>query len=119
VYQAAAAMPSLQSQVRFAEYRVELGPEGGRPQDTQRAIAGLLAAETLPWHHHRDTGQRSYDLRALIDDLHLAGESTVEMRLRCDSGGSGRPEQVILALGMTGRPRSIHRTGLSLETSSH
>jgi hypothetical protein len=36
------------------------------------------------------------------------------MSLRCDSGGSGRPEQVVLALGLGSYPRSIHRTRLVL-----
>jgi len=36
------------------------------------------------------------------------------MKLRCDSGGSGRPEQVVLALGIKEYPESIHRTKLVL-----
>jgi len=37
------------------------------------------------------------------------------MRLRCDSSGSGRPEQVTVALGFAPYPRSMHRTKLILE----
>ncbi|MBI4283192.1 MAG: hypothetical protein HY663_01835 [Chloroflexi bacterium] len=93
------------------------------------AKSALLAVEHLPWHHQRDTGERTYDLRALIDDLwlidgftlkaHTEGThpySTVGMRLRCDSGGSGRPEQVTSALGFRQYPQSVHRTKLILET---
>ena len=87
----------------------------------EQAIAGLLSAEHLPWQHQRDTGPRRYDLRALIDDLWLIGVPhpcfSLGMRLRCDSGGSGRPEQVTLALGLAGHPQSIHRTRLILQTS--
>jgi radical SAM-linked protein len=112
--------PSLQAQVRFAEYRVTLATEKGKAE-AEAAISGLLSAEHLPWQHYRDTGPRNYDLRTLISDLWLTEwhepYGTIGMRLRCDSGGSGRPEQVSLALGFSQRPRSIHRTKLILQTS--
>lgn len=119
VYPVALTMPSLQSQVRYAEYKVEVETEKAS-EDIESAISALLSAEYLPWSHQRDTGRRSYDLRALIDDLWLVEPShpcgTIGMRLRCDSGGSGRPEQVALALGFTGYPQSVHRTRLILKT---
>jgi radical SAM-linked protein len=109
-------MPALQSQVRFAEYTVDVEGVAG---DVMVAIASLLAKERLPWQHQRDTGTRSYDLRPLIDDLWLAswhnGDGVIGMRLRCGSNGSGRPEQVIKALGL-GEPGAIHRTRLILGT---
>ncbi|MDP2730232.1 MAG: TIGR03936 family radical SAM-associated protein [Dehalococcoidales bacterium] len=108
-------LASLQSQVRHAEYRVEVEKAEG-PEDIESAISGLLSLERLPWHHLRDTGKRSYDLRALIDDLWLIdwyrSYGTLGMRLRCNGGGSGRPEQVALALGFSRHPQSIHRTKL-------
>jgi radical SAM-linked protein len=113
----APTLPSLQSQVGFAEYEVELetGPDEA---GVKAALSSLLALEQLPWHHERDTGTRHYDLRALIEDLWLIewrqGASTIGMKLRCDSGGSGRPEQVAAALGF--QPTSIRRTKLLLKT---
>ncbi len=110
--------PSLQSQVRFADYTVELPAERSREQ-LQADIDALLEKETLPWQHKRDTGPHKYDLRKLINDIWLEddrpGCSVIGMRLQCDSSGSGRPEQVALALGFEGYPRSIHRTRLILE----
>ena len=95
--------PSLQSRLRYAEYVVEVeSPQGA--ENVQRSLKALLALETLPWHHSRDTGERFYDLRSLLDDLWMAGEKDevymIGMRLRCDSSGSGRPEQIIKALGL-------------------
>src|SRR3972149_1735553 len=117
VFQAALTLPSLQSQVRYADYRVQL--DADEAKDTEKAVSALRAMERLPWQHRRDTGQRSYDLRALISDLRVVSitESgcTLEMKLRCDSGGSGRPEQVVLALGFTQHPLSIQRTKLTLD----
>lgn len=118
-HQIALNTPSLQSQIRYVEYRVEVETEK-QPEDIESAISNLLTMEHLPWHHQRDTGRRSYDLRALIDDLwyidHHHPYCTIGMRLRCDSGGSGRPEQVASALGFTHHPQSMHRTRLILAT---
>ena len=120
VYQIALTLPSLQSQVRYAEYRVEVTAKEGTKYITE-TITSLLAKEHLPWQHQRDTGPKNYDLRALIDDLWLtewhSGYCSIGMRLRCCSSGSGRPEQVTAALGFTNHPVSVHRTKLILETS--
>lgn len=118
VYQVALTMPSLQSQVRSAEYRIELETEKGQ-KDIESALTKLLSMKQLPWQHQRDTVIRNYDLRALIDDLWLidwqSGYCTLGMRLRCDNSGSGRPEQVATALGFIHHPQLIHRTKLILE----
>jgi radical SAM-linked protein len=110
-------LPSLQSQVRFAEYRVEVAT-GTVGVEVESSLHSLLAKETLPWQHMRDTGPRRYDLRVLIDDLWLEhlqdGQCLLGMRLRMDAKGTGRPEQVIMALGFSDYPKSIHRTKLIL-----
>ena len=119
VYQMTLTQPSLQSQVSYAEYKVDVERDK-EPDDIESALTSLLAVEHLPWQHQRDTGQRSYDLRPLIDDLWLIDWHhpyyTIGMRLRCDSSGAGRPEQVTAALGFTSHPHSIHRTKLILKT---
>ena len=118
VYQVALTMPSLQSQVRSAEYRVKVETEKGQ-KDIESALTKLLSMKYLPWQHQRDTGTRNYDLRALIDDLWFidwhSRYCTLGMRLRCDNSGSGRPEQVTTALGFIHHPQLIHRTKLILK----
>ena len=109
--------PSLQSQLRQAEYQVEL--ETGRGVDEiEAAIGRFLAQEHVPWQHQRNKEVRHYDLRSLVDDIWIVGwhESccTLGMRLRTDSTATGRPEQVSAALGFDQRPMSIHRTKLIL-----
>ena len=117
VYQIALNLPSLQSQVRYAEYEVEVETEKEQG-DIEVALTSLLSLKHLPWKHQRDTGVRHYDLRALIDNLWLIdwhrSYCAVGMKLRCDSNGSGRPEQVTAALGFTCYPQSIHRVKLVL-----
>lgn len=119
VYPIPPHQPSLQSQASFAEYAVTIATDQ-EAKEIEANIAGLLSAEKLPWQHQRDTGTRSYDLRALISDLWLIERRppycTIGMRLRCDNSGSGRPEQVALALSFSERPQSIHRTRLILKT---
>lgn len=110
-------LPSLQSQVRQAEYHVglETNKEAGEVED---ALHSFMAKENIPWQHQRDTEMRYYDLRPLVYRLWVVGwhESgyTLGMRLRADSSATGRPEQVTAALGFVDRPLSVHRTRLML-----
>ncbi len=119
VYHIAANLPSLQAQMRSAEYTVKAEASDGESYVNQ-AIASLLEKDELPWQHQRDTGPHKYDLRKLVENLWLEGWqdgcASIGMRLRCGSNGSGRPEQVIKALGL-GYPLFTHRTGLMLATS--
>ena len=109
--------PSLQSQVRFAEYEVRLENQKA-VHDIEASIHSFLSSKEVPWHHFRDTGARYYDLRVLVDDIWLIDFNrpifTLGMRLHCGPKGSGRPEQVTKALGFALRPQSIHRTKLVL-----
>jgi radical SAM-linked protein len=120
VFNTTLTMPSLQSQVRQAEYTVTVATDKDG-KEVESALNSLLDKETLPWEHQRDTGPRKYDLRTLIDDLWLVdwhkGVCNIGMRLRCDAQGAGRPEQVAAALGFTKYPDAIHRTKLILQTN--
>jgi radical SAM-linked protein len=117
VYPIGIDLPSLQSQMSRAEYKVEVATESG-PADACQAINDLLKLERLPWQHQRDTGVHQYDLRALIENITILEWKPplgiLGMTLRCDSNGSGRPEQVTSALGFRERPISVHRTQLIL-----
>jgi len=108
---------SLQSQLCFAEYMVEIEVEKSS-REVESALQSLLSARELPWHHARDKEVRYYNLRALVDDLWLIeccdSLCVLGMRLRCDASGTGRAEQVTKALGFSQRPKSIHRTKLIL-----
>ncbi len=109
--------PSLQSQVSKAEYLVVVEAEPGAAI-IQEAVGSFMDKESLPWEHQRDKEVRRYDIRAQVHALRLVDSTddlaTLEMTLKCDPSGSGRPEQVVAALGLQVPPRSIHRKGLSL-----
>jgi len=123
VWEVGLNIPSLQSCLAFAEYRVAVG-SSKTGQEVQASLHSLLQTRELPWHHFREDKMKLYDLRALIDDLWLMGCRSepgeeyicvLGMRLRCGAKGSGRPEQVIAALGFPQRPQFIHRTKLILK----
>jgi radical SAM-linked protein len=112
-----AGLPSLQSQLRWAEYRALVDHRHGR-RSLHDVVEAFLARDSLPWEEARETKTKRYDLRAQVDDLWLAGENeeappALGMRLRLDSGGSGRPDQVLIALGLEA-VAPIHRTALIL-----
>ncbi len=112
----ALTLPSLQSAVRLAEYRVEVESSLSNA-DVKAKVESFLSLAELPWRHQRDTGERKYDLRALVEDITIASwdeRKALGMTLKCDSSGSGRPEQVAIALGLGEHPKSIHRTKLVL-----
>ncbi len=117
VVDVALGLPSLQSQVLYADYEVRVNTTRAR-EEVEASLQSLLAKDSLPWQHTRDKEIRKYDLRSLVQDLRVADgrppECVLGMRLRCDASGTGRPEQVTLALGFPDPPASIHRLKLIL-----
>ena len=107
--------PSLQSQVRWAEYEARV--DGVDPAALRRAISSMLDATTLPSEYRREKKVREYDLRPLILDLRLTsranGCTVVVKRLRAEPEHTARADQVAAALGLTSA--EIRRTHLSLE----
>ena len=110
-------LPAIQSQLRFAEYRVEVESKKDS-NEIEGAIRSILQKKSLPWEHNRGESVHRYDLRTLIDDIWIISQSesgyTLGMRLRNDSKGSGRPDQVLRALGFDEPATSIHRIKLIL-----
>ncbi|MDP2857307.1 MAG: TIGR03936 family radical SAM-associated protein, partial [Bacillota bacterium] len=109
--------PSLQSQVRQAEYRVDVECSMTQREIEDR-IAGLLAEKTLPILRHRPGGAKSLDLRALVQEVWVealeGGRCRLGMLLRTDPLGSGRADEVVAALGLV-EPLFMHRVRLVLE----
>ena len=107
--------PSLQSLVRRAEYAVTVEPPA--EADVESAVREFLEAESVPWEHRREKQVRRYDLRKMVFDLWVEepanGTAALGMTLKTDPESSGRPEQVVAALGLPS-PTAIHRTRLIL-----
>ncbi len=92
VWEVPEALPALQSQLLSADY-VATVPEP--PPDLAERAAQLMAAQTLP----REKRGKPYDLRPLLEDLAVEGNQ-VRMRLAARDGATGRPEEVLDALGL-------------------
>lgn len=102
--------PALQRQVLAAEYLITLLE--GVP-DLDARIAKILEAE----HLLRDRRGRAYDLRPLILELTRlpdapSGNARILVRLAAREGATGRPEEVVRALGGKPERARFHRLKL-------
>lgn len=102
--------PALQTLVESAEYIVTLL----EPQESlSTRLQVLLNTSTLP----RIRRERSYDLRPLIEALHLlppdeAGRERFMIRMAARESATGRPDEVLAALGIRIEQARIHRIRL-------
>lgn len=115
--------PSAASQLRGAEYEVDVKGDELTDEALRGAIVRLLASPTLPGMRHRgeserraDAGRR--DLRPLIDDVEVLSVSErthsakLRLVLKLDATGAGRPEDVVAALDLPLRVTSAVRSRL-------
>lgn len=113
------SVPALPEQLIAAEYDVWLRDVD--PDALHLAIARLIDAERLELPR-RGKGNRTYDLRPLIIELDPIPDLPLpwiglRMLLEARTGATGRPDDVLTALGFEAAPRRCTRTRLILETS--
>ena len=118
--------PALQTQVVSAEYCVTLLEPDSVP-DLQQRLDNLLSAASLP----RIRRDKPYDLRPLVEELTLTPTlppmgaprgcyakgpgAGIFMRLAARDGATGRPEELLDALGIPLEATRIERTRLILK----
>lgn len=92
--------PPLAGRVVAADYRIEIA-KSGDPGKIDAAARYLLEASALPRERQKGQSTVAYDLRRLLIDVrHDPDASSVRVRTRIDPAlGTGRPEEVIAALG--------------------
>ncbi|HEX9013553.1 MAG TPA: TIGR03936 family radical SAM-associated protein [Anaerolineaceae bacterium] len=103
-------LPTLQAVLQASEFTItflEPFPE------LDARLAELLQAETLP----RERRGKSYDLRRLVLELRRLpddeqGHSRLFARLTAREGATGRPEEVVAALGTVPEQTRVHRSRL-------
>ena len=103
--------PPLQTQVIAAEFRAQpLDPLDAAALSIDVEV--LLAATTLP----RERRGKPYDLRPLLESLVVdsAQHPALHMRLAAREGATGRPEEVLLALGLDPASFRVERLALIL-----
>jgi radical SAM-linked protein len=102
--------PALQTQVVSAEYEVRM-IESTFGQDMKRKIESLMQTESIL----RTRRGKEYDLRPLIEALEIRDDKIV-MRLAAREGATGRPEEVLDALGIAFEETRIERTHLIFQS---
>lgn len=114
--------PALSEQLVATEYRVALHDLA--PARLEEAVARFLATETLPLPRRgRKHRGKTYDLRPLVHALEVRpaadnGWSTLWMKLNARPGATGRPDEVLKALGLVKAPRRCTRARLLLSDPS-
>jgi len=102
--------PTLQTQVVSVEYEVSLA-EADFGSDVKRKIDSLWQVESII----RTRREKEYDLRPLIEALDLL-DGKIFMKLAAREGATGRPEEVLDALGIAFEDTRIERTRLIFQT---
>jgi radical SAM-linked protein len=104
-----------QALMRAAHYRVRFATPATRAE-VESALAGLLAQGSIVRSREKKGRQADYDLRPLIEEVRYVaadgGWHELAMFLRSGAGGSGRPEEVLAALGLPIEHYAIHRERL-------
>ncbi len=105
------SLPALQTQVLSATYEAHL-TETIDGSDLTRRVEELMKAETLP----RERRGKFYDLRPLVEMLAVVtepnGKIWLRMTLSARDGATGRPEEVLDALGIAADTVRVERTRL-------
>jgi radical SAM-linked protein len=107
--------PALQTQVDTSEYVVTLHQEID-PTELQTRVNALLSASSLP----RERRGKTYDLRPLIVSMQVIPQPGAVLQLllclTVREGATGRPEEVMLALGLDPFAAAVERTRLTLKS---
>jgi radical SAM-linked protein len=99
--------PALPSQVVASEYEITLmGPD----HQLDRRLEELLSQTSLP----RERRGKHYDLRPLVEDLHRLPDDELcrarfFLRMTTRPGATGRPEELLSALGIPPASALVHR----------
>ena len=106
-------LAALQSMLRANIYTITLVEPLAGLND---CLNGLLGAASLP----RERRGKAYDLRPLILDLSALpdddqGRPRFQAVMMAQEGATGRPEEVLEALGVGAAGGRSHRTGIVLE----
>ncbi len=113
VYQVDLKAPPLQTQITSADYEITLLEPVNRDQVLEK-IEEIRISGTLI----RRWKEKDYDLRPLIEELSLldgpasSPPTRLRMRLAAREAATGRPEEVLSALGINPLTARVERTAL-------
>jgi len=104
------AAPALQTQVISASYIITFLDE---IPDLDKRVQRVLSSDQLP----RQRRGKTYDLRPLIEDLRALppdeqGNFNLQVQLAAREGATGRPEELLIELGVRFEDTRVHREKL-------
>ncbi len=115
-------LPSLQSQVCGANYRVEV--ESVESVDGFAARLDAFLARAEAWRARRKGKEVArYNLRPLVQALSYMGQTDIghsfDVTMRAEPGATGRPDELLAELGLEAAPRRIARLSLIYQPDNH
>ena len=111
---------TLQTLTRETVYEAVIPADTMSAEVLREQVAALLAADELLRARTVKRKVKSYDLRPLILDLKLVETDTAVdelrliMHLMLEPGRTGRPDEILLALGADPLDVRMHRTAMTL-----
>lgn len=124
VYELPGKPEALQSLLIGSDYTILLYAAADElaPQALEERIAGLLAQQAI-WRERERKGETyTYNLRPLLFELRYEGydaadeEHRIFLRVQQRSGATGRPDEVVDALGLDDFARTLRRERIYLES---
>jgi len=100
--------PKIPNLIESANYRVKLLDP---VIDLESRVQQLLSNEVI----NRERRGKTYDLRPLIENLKMLDDQNLEFRLAARANATGRPEEVLLTLGIDPLTTRVHRNALILK----
>jgi radical SAM-linked protein len=101
--------PKIPNLIESADYQVTLLDP---VIDLETRVQQLLSDEVI----ERERRGKIYDLRPLVENLKASDEQNLELRLAARANATGRPEEVLLTMGIDPLLTRVHRTALILKT---
>ena len=110
-------LPPLPTRVTAAEYEVVVESQD-TPEAMRARLNDVMAAESIVRRRERPRKVQVYDLRPLVKKMWVEGRRgdmyAIRMYLQADEQGTGRPDEVMAAMGMERAVCSVERVRLIL-----
>ena len=100
--------PKIQNWIQSTRYRIRLE---NPPTDFASTLKDLLIQHTII----RERRGKAYDLRPLIENLHLEEDGSLHLQVKSLPGETGRPDEVLLALNIDPYQAHVCRTQFILQ----
>ena len=117
VHEVSLGLPALMALTAVVEYQSRVR-WSGTSESLEAMLQEWMAQQSVLRERTRKDRKDTYDLRPLVESLWLVGrlgeEWVLGMRLRSGPNGTGRPDEMLKALGLWEDARGVERSALLL-----